>query len=200
MPHIINTEKITDQKWLNLYKRTYTTDQGTAPWYFVSRRDGRAVGTANVVDAVVIVPILMPRNTREHTKLVLIKEYRVAIGDYEWQFPAGLLEPGESFQTCIERELKEETGYNLSKIKFVSGPLPSSAGLTDETCVMAFVECTRGGKQKLEPTENIEAVPVDTKGLSRLLKDNSKIISAKAWPILLMFNTIGDFYLGGIRL
>ncbi len=44
-------------------------------------------------DAVIIVPFHVQRN-----KLVIIREFRVPLGDYQYGFPAGLVDEGETVQ------------------------------------------------------------------------------------------------------
>lgn len=44
-------------------------------------------------------------------EFLLLKQYRFAVGSYIYEFPAGTLEPGESADDTIRRELEEETGY-----------------------------------------------------------------------------------------
>ncbi|MCA9798892.1 MAG: NUDIX hydrolase [Cyanobacteria bacterium HKST-UBA04] len=44
-------------------------------------------------------------------RLLLIRQYRYALGDFLLEFPAGKIEPGEAPLQTIQRELEEETGY-----------------------------------------------------------------------------------------
>jgi len=43
--------------------------------------------------------------------VLLLKQYRHAVGGFIWEIPAGTLDPGEDARGCAERELIEETGY-----------------------------------------------------------------------------------------
>ena len=43
--------------------------------------------------------------------VLLLQQYRHAVGGFIWEIPAGTLEPGEDAQRCARRELIEETGY-----------------------------------------------------------------------------------------
>ena len=49
---------------------------------------------------------------------VLLAKRKNAHGDGEYAFPGGHLEFGESFQDCAIRETLEETGVEISNIKF----------------------------------------------------------------------------------
>lgn len=49
---------------------------------------------------------------------VLMSKRKGSHGEGEYQFPGGHLEPGESFEQCAIREVKEETGLEISNVKF----------------------------------------------------------------------------------
>lgn len=71
----------------------------------------------SLIDAVGIVAILEKSTGPE---LLLQKQYRPPIDKICIEVPAGLVDEGESAETCAVRELKEETGYVGQVIK---GPL-----------------------------------------------------------------------------
>ena len=61
--------------------------------------------------AVVILPILADG------RVCLIRNYRVAVGKWLLELPAGTREPNEPALITAERELTEETGYRAGNIK-----------------------------------------------------------------------------------
>lgn len=58
--------------------------------------------------AVVILPLT------ENGRIVLLRQFRVALNDFIFEFPAGTLDPKEDPLVCAKRELLEETGYVAS--------------------------------------------------------------------------------------
>ena len=176
--------KLTDQPWLNLYDVAYSTKGGGGHhWLMCSRKDN-PIEQAAVPDAVVIVAIIA---TPQGNRLVLTREFRVAIDDGEYGFPAGLIDAGESIESTVRRELKEETGLDVETIHHISPPVYSSAGLTDESCCMVLVTATGTPSTHLnEPHEQIEVLLYDVKDIRELLKSNKKI-AAKAWGLLYHF-------------
>ena len=121
--------------------------------------------------------------------LVLIKEYRVPIQNYEWGFPAGLIEEGEKPEACAVREFKEETGMDLRNIQEVSPVLYNSAGLTDEGVIIVIGEAY--GEMSDKGHESSEEIEIHTMGPSRvkeLMSEKGVCMGAKAW--LLMQNYV----------
>ncbi len=188
MPETYSLDKLTDCQWVNLYQVNFQhKSQTPRPWIMCSRKD-KPICEATQADAVVIVPFI---DTDQGRKLVVTKEFRVPIWDYEYGFPAGLIDPGETVEATIPRELKEETGLDLVRIRHISSPVFSSAGLTDESCYMALVEAQGTvSTQWQEQDEDIEVQLLDLDGIRDLLASRKKI-AAKAWGLLYHYAQIG---------
>jgi ADP-ribose pyrophosphatase len=75
--------------------------------------------------AVVIIPQLADG------RLILMEQYRFAVGETLLEFPAGTLEPGEAPLECARRELIEETGYRAEHWRALGATYPSP-GYCDE--------------------------------------------------------------------
>lgn len=92
-------------------------------------------------------------------KLITVRQLRIPTGEQVLEFPAGMMNPGETPEETASRELKEETGYRvIGHIKTI-GPTYSSPGLTNEQ--VYIVEVKVSGKQEaqnLDPEENIEVI------------------------------------------
>jgi len=188
---IQNVEKITDCRHLNLFEISYINQNGTEKlWQIASRADKPKciTGRFDMPDAVVIVPF-----HKKKDKLVIIKEFRVPLGDYQYGFPAGLVDKGETVQqTCI-RELKEETGLNVTRIKKISPPVYSSSGMTDESVSMVYVECDGTPSNKgNEGSEDITTIFISPSKASELCKDSKIMLDVKTWLVLISFAERGS--------
>jgi len=151
-------------------------------------RKNRPIEDATKADIVVIVPTI---NADEGKRLVVTKEFRVPIWDYEYGFPTGLIGDGEDIAEAASRELKEETGLDIVKINHISLPVFSSAGLTDESCHMVLVEAKGEVSNRWsEDTEDIEVLLLDVEGIRDLLASKKKI-AAKAWGLLYHYAAAG---------
>jgi ADP-ribose pyrophosphatase len=183
-------KRLTDLRWLNLFEVEYEHSSGaTGKWQFASRRPHPALSLDPLLpDAVFIVPLLQ---TPQGKRLVMTREFRVPLGDYEYSCPAGLIETGENIETTIHRELAEETGLALSKILAASPVTVTSAGLADETVVIAFVECMGTPHTRdVDGLEEIEVLILDYEEVCRLRTSSLKL-SAKAWLVLMMLDALG---------
>lgn len=86
----------------------------------VSLPDGRTKTREILVHpgAAAIVPLM-------NEKLLLVEQYRAAVGRKTLEIPAGTLEEGESPEECAKRELIEETGFQASKWDTLTAYYPS---------------------------------------------------------------------------
>jgi ADP-ribose pyrophosphatase len=91
-------------------------------------------------------------------RVLLIRQYRYAIGQDLLELPAGKLEVGEPPAVCAARELEEETGYHAAHIE----PLCrfySTAGATDELLHIFVATGLTPGIPRPESDEYIEVIP-----------------------------------------
>jgi len=183
---IKQAKKLTDSKWLNLFEVHYVDRNGAdKSWQLATRaEEPKCVsGRFEQPDAVIIVAL-----HRSKEKLVITREYRVALGGYEYGFPAGLVDHRETPQAAAARELMEETGLTLTRVLGTSPAIYSSAGLTDESVAMVYVECDgEPSTRNTSDSEVIEVMLLSREEVSRLCQRNDLKFDAKAWLVLSRF-------------
>jgi ADP-ribose pyrophosphatase len=91
-------------------------------------------------------------------RVLLIRQYRYAIGRDLLELPAGKLEPDEPPEVCAARELQEETGYHAAHIEPLCRFYSTPGGTNEMLHIFLATELTRGA-QRLESDENIEVIP-----------------------------------------
>ena len=193
LPQFKDIELVSDG-WIKKYVLTYEMPDGSEYRYeSVSRKRldayraqllGNAAGRTPEPDAVCIVPVL------PDDSLLLIREFRYPVNAWVIAFPAGLIEPGESLDECIDRELREETGYRVRtdlEGKAII-PLPqsghSSVGMTEENVrvVIAYVE--PDGEAQLSDHELIQVFPLTREDAGRFLDENRDLIGTRCQLLL----------------
>ncbi|MBZ5694876.1 MAG: NUDIX hydrolase [Acidobacteriia bacterium] len=122
--------------------------------------------------SVVVLPVL------PDGRIVLIRQYRYAAGQYLWELVAGHKEPGENPIAGAHRELQEETGYRARRIKRLLDVFPSP-GLLGERMEIFLAEGLTKGKARPEDDEKITQKTVTLREAERWIR-TGKIIDSKS--------------------
>ena len=183
-PEIKEIKKLTDSRFLNMYELDAVDRKGGLVDYFVASRareikDMKLSTRNDRPDGVVIYSIY----GENKDQVVLIRQYRYALDDYIYEFPAGLVEPGEEFHAAAARELFEETGLHLSPIKADSmyeRAYYTTIGMTDECCAAVYGYADGvPDTSHLEDSETLEVVIADRREAARILREeNGALICA----------------------
>jgi len=76
--------------------------------------------------SVVIVPVT------EDGQVILVRQYRHAIGRYTWELPAGSLKHGEDVRAAARRECQEEVGMVADELKPLGSFFPTPGYCNEE--------------------------------------------------------------------
>lgn len=157
----ISIKKILDSKFISRYDVLYETEIGTTKNYEMISRSKDIYTLEKLqnipesqysADAVVII-----MHDLSGDKVLLNKEYRMAIGGFVYNFPAGLIDQGEEARVSATRELKEETGLDLIEITDVWPMSYSAVGLSNETSIVVIGKASGNFSQSTSADEEIEA-------------------------------------------
>ena len=127
-------------------------------------------------------------------RIVLIRQYRYPLGDYIYEFPAGLVEPGEDVREAGIREMFEETGLRFipSEGGDFERPFFTTVGMTDESCAMVFGYCEgTPTNANQEAAEDIQVVLAVRAVCRRILKEENVAIMP-AYMMMHFLNSEGD--------
>ncbi len=176
MGKIRNIHQLTDYKFLNFYELETVKKTGREGKYLLASR-ARTAGDLEInrkktrADGVAMYVLCGPKRD----KVLLIRQFRWPIGNYVYEFPAGLVEEGEDIHEAAVREVREETGMEMMPLQvdpMYERPYYMTDGMTDECCALVYgVSDDERHEQDLEEGEEIEVVLADRAEARRILKE-----------------------------
>lgn len=180
-----------ESRFLNMVEASFVDQAGNhKKWVFAQRpKNTKVVFVAAVVNKVPV----GAKTFQTTPYLVVIREYRVPVGDYVYSIPAGLVDPGETVTEAAERELEEETGLSIKYVLSTTPPLYSSPGMTDEAASLLYVEAKGDiSYDKHEVAEDITVYLMNKESVAILIKDQSLKFDAKAYMVFKQFARYGE--------
>ena len=180
---LLSINKLLDCKFLKMYELDLRNNKNNPKKYFVaSRRKEQELACKtkihNKADGVMIVPVT------EEDEFVILKQFRPAINDYIYEFPAGLVDDGEEIIESAKRELFEETGLVAKSVEMILNPSYTSVGMSDES--VAVVKAIVSGKvttENAEDDEEIEVLKIKKSDAKEFVKNNN--VSIKTALVIL---------------
>lgn len=100
---------------------------------------------------------------------VLIRQFRRAIEEWIWEIPAGTLEPGESPEECMAREVIEEVGWEAERLESL-GTIVTAPGFSNQRMHLFVAYLSRHVGTNHEPDEMIEVHETDWSDVQRMMK------------------------------
>ena len=195
MSEIRIIQQKTHNRFLNYYElEAVHRDGSISPYYMTSRaKDAsqlKAVTHQNRPDGVILYGVYGEAQDR----VVLIRQYRYPLGDYVYEFPAGLVEEGEEMGAAGVREMYEETGLTFTPVDAgcYSRPFFTTVGMTDESCGMVFGYCS-GTPTSIheEASEEIQVILADRGEAKRILREENVAIMC-AYMLMHFIASEGD--------
>ena len=116
-------------------------------------------------------------------RVLLIRQFRHATGDYLWEIPAGRRDPGEAPEATAIRELREETGYtctNLHKLTWIW----TTPGFTDEVIHLFLASDLTPGVAAREADEVLDLHILRWSDVRTMIRDGV-LVDAKTLVALL---------------
>eukprot|EP00741_Cyanophora_paradoxa_P018641 tig00021072_g17991.t1 len=165
-PENLSKEVATDGgRWIKMMKIKWVDRKGRLrSWESCERTTRRGD-----VDGVGIVAIIREADPKDD-KVILVSQYRPALGRLCIEVPAGLIDANETAADAAVRELREETGFE-GRVLSVSSPMSNDPGLTNANCQLVTLEVPPLAPgavrpvQELEDGEDIEVILAPLDGL-----------------------------------
>ena len=123
--------KIHESKFITRYDVDYLTAEGNEKTYeMISRR--KNIQTLEALQNRTPDSVILILTDESGERILVNREYRMAMAQWIYNFPAGLIDPGESPEESARRELWEETGLELVRIDDTLDNSYCAIGLSNE--------------------------------------------------------------------
>src|SRR5712691_5889010 len=122
--------------------------------------------------SVVLLPLF------DNGRVLLVRQYRHAVGGYLWELVAGRIEPGELPLAAAWRELLEETGYTARRFRKLLELFPTP-GFVSERMFVYAVEGLTSGDARPDADERIRAKHFSLRQLEIMIRQG-KLRDAKS--------------------
>ena len=170
---------ISEGKFLNKYILDYEVDGKSLPYEVCSRNKLKdIINIATKANAVEIIAKF------EDGDILVCKEFRYPLNDFCYEFPAGLIDEGETPEEAATRELMEETGLEVISIDKVLPMAFSSAGMSDEAIITVYMTVKGEFKGSDNPKEEIYSYKMSKKDIKELIERNDVKISHRCQLVL----------------
>jgi ADP-ribose pyrophosphatase len=147
-------QKRLEGKYIHRYDIMYALEDGSTKVYEMISRNPDIQSHDDLIakkpDAVVLI---MHDETGQ--KVLLNKEFRLATGVWIYNFPAGLIDEGETPDESAKRELWEETGLTLQSIDDHIPLSYSAIGFSNETNVCVVGTAAGSFRESTSAVEEI---------------------------------------------
>lgn len=130
----------------------------------------------------------------DRNEILLVRQYRYAIGQETLEIPAGKLETGEEPQEAALRELREETGARAGEL-YSLGFLYPTCAYSDEKIYLYLARSLTFGPMQPDEDEHIDPLSLPLGEAIRLCQ-TGEITDAKTFCALLL----AEHFTGGKNL
>ncbi len=146
--------KILEGKFITRYDVDYVTEEGHSKTYEIISRNHN-MQTLEELQNRQPNAVVMILTDESGEKILLNREYRMAMAQWLYNFPAGLIDPGETTEESAKRELWEETGLTLTHVDDVLDNSYSAVGFANERNITVFGKASGAFRKSTSDVEEI---------------------------------------------
>ncbi len=161
--------KIHEGKFITRYDLDYLTREGHVKTYEIISRN-QNMQTLEDVQNKKADSVVMILTDESGERILVCREYRMAMAQWIYNFPAGLIDPGETAVESAKRELREETGLEIVQIDDVLDNSYSAIGFANERNVCVFGKAKGTFRESTSDAEEIVPAWYTKAEISELLK------------------------------
>ena len=149
--------KIHEGKFITRYDVDYVTAQGHPKTYEIISRN-RNIRTLEELQNPQADSVVMILTDESGERILVSREYRMAMARWIYNFPAGLIDPGEKPEESARRELWEETGLTLTRIDDIVDNSYSAIGFSNERNICVIGTAAGTFRKSTSDAEEIAAL------------------------------------------
>lgn len=160
------------------------------PW-LTARRDKVQLPDGRIIDEYYVLEYPTWVNVIAVTKegqLILVRQYRHALGRTNFEIVAGVVEEGEPPLLAAQRELLEETGYSGGEWKELMQLSANSSTMTNITHCFVAEGVEKVSQQHLDANEDIEVYFFSPEEVKKKLKEGEFMQALMVAPLLRYFS------------
>jgi 8-oxo-dGTP pyrophosphatase MutT (NUDIX family) len=157
----------------------------------IQTRSSAADGTSgdfyilSASDWVNVVPVI--RGAEGEPYFLMVRQYRHGAAQVTTEFPAGIVNRGETPREAAERELAEETGRTAGRVTLLGKVAPNPAFMNNWCHTYLAEDLSAPGEKSLDHLENLETVEVPLRDVEKGVGSgelvNSLVMVALFWYI-----------------
>ena len=152
---LISKKDVSVGKWFPIEERVY------------EKSDGEVVDDFSVTtleDVSMVIPIL------DTGRIMMVEQFKPGAGQVTYEFPAGRLKPGESFEDGARTELLEETGYEVGELVELGELVTFPTKASERVANFIGLKIKKVAEQKLDRNEEIEVVEFEAGEIDRMIR------------------------------
>ena len=162
------------------------------PW-LTARRDKVQLPDGRILDEYYVLEYPTWVNVIAITKegdMVLVRQYRHALGRTNFELVAGVLEKGEDPLVAAQRELLEETGYSCGEWKELMQLSANSSTMTNLTHCFLAEGVEKTALQNLDASEDLEVYVFSQEEVKQKLQQGDFVQALMVAPLWKYFSGI----------
>ena len=176
----LGIRKIHEGRFITRYDIDYVTAEGHPKTYEMISRN-KNIQTLEDLQNVRSDAVVLILTDETGERILVNREFRLAMAKWIVNFPAGLIDPGETPEESAKRELWEETGLELVSIDDVLDNSYSAIGFSNERNICVFGKARGTFRKSTSDVEEIVPGWYTKEEMKELLRKESFAARTQAY-------------------